>query len=186
MSEVSDPTRYLGNQQNHQRMYDFERDIVRVKNPLSADFTFVYDLMPISVPANGTKDMERYLFRRFLWAMMGEIHNQLTEKRMKEAGEKFSKSHPDALEDPYLLNTQIYDRLPRFDNAEFQKKVHDDCYVGLVSKFGANRTLPNRPTNGQLDPNTPLYQQLVNDDKQLIDEVVTTSVETETQPVVLG
>ena len=34
MSEVSDPTRYLGNQQNHQRMYDFERDIIRVKTLL--------------------------------------------------------------------------------------------------------------------------------------------------------
>ena len=85
-----------------------------------------------------------------------------------------------------MLNTQIYDRLPRADNPEFQKKVHDDCYVGLVSKFGANRTLPNRPTNGQLDPNTPLYMQLVNDDKQLIDEVVTTPLQPVTQAVVLG
>ncbi len=177
MPDYLDPTRYLGNIQNHQRMYEFERDILRVKNPLDADFTFIYDMLPIVVPANGTRDMERYLFRRYLWQMMGHIYNQLTEDRFEVAHEKFSKSHPDVLEDPYLLNEQIWLRLPRFDDPEFQRKVHDDCLVGVVTKFGANRVLPNAPKNGQLDPNTPLFQQLINEDKSLIDGSLPDEVE---------
>lgn len=154
--------------QNHQKMYDFERDILRVKNPLSADFTFIYDGMPVTVPALGTKDMERYLFRRFLWAIMAQIYDQITEAKFEKAHESFTRTHPDVIDDPYLINEKIWLKLPRFDNPEFQKKVHDDCYVGVVSKFGSNRMVLNKPKNGQLDPNTPLFQQLINDDKELL------------------
>lgn len=165
MPEFLDPVRYLGNMQNHQRMYDFERDILRVKNPLNTDFTFIYDMMPITVPANGTKDMERYLVRRYIWNMIGHIYNQITEAKVEKATEAFQRTHPDVIDDPYLINEKIWLKLPRVDNPEFQQKVIKDCVVGVVSKFGSNRTLPNRPTNGLLDPNTPLYEQLINDFK---------------------
>jgi hypothetical protein len=171
MPEYLDPTRYLGNQQNHQKMYDFERDILRVKNPLTTDFTFIYDMMPVVVPANGTKDMERYLVRRYVWNIIGHIYNQITEAKVEKATEAFQRTHPDVIDDPYLINEKIWLKLPRVDNPEFQRKIIADCVLGVVSKFGANRVVANAPKNGQLDPSTPLFEQLINDFKTVgVDE----------------
>lgn len=178
MSDFYDPVKHLGPAINHQKIYDFERDIVRVKNPLNQDFTFIYDLLPQQpVPGNGTKDMERYLFRRYLWAMMQHIYNQLTEARFDKAADAFSRNHPDVIDDPYLINEKIWLKLPRFDDPVFQRKVHADCYVGVVLKFGRNRVIPSRPNTGQLDPNTPLFQQLINEDTMVIGEDSTSEVQ---------
>lgn len=160
MPEYLDPVRYLGNMQNHQKMYDFERDILRVKNPLNQEFTFQYDMMPVTVPAGGTRDMERYLVRRYISNMIGHIYNQITEEKYAKAHEAFTRTHPDVIDDPYLINDKIWLKLPRADNPEFQQKIITDCIVGVVSKFGANRTILNKP-KGQLDPNTPLFEQLI-------------------------
>lgn len=168
MSDAYDPVRHLGNPQHHQRMYDFERDVLRVKNPLNTDFEFIYDSIAIIVPAGRTKDMERYLVRRFIWNMIGHIYNQFAEKKMKDAEEAFKRTHPDIMEDPYLINTQIYDKMKRADDKQFQKQVIKDCIVGLVSRFGANRVVAQKPQNGRLDPNTQLYEQLINDFKTVI------------------
>lgn len=170
MPEYLDPVRYLGNMANHQKMYDFERDILRVKNPLNEDFTFVYDMLPITVPAQGTKDIERYLVRRYIWAIIGHIYNQITAEKFEKAHEAFTRTHPDVIDDPYLLNEQIWLKLPRPDNAEFQQKVINDCIVGVVTKYGSNRQILNKPKNGQLDPNTPLYQTLIDGFKTLTTE----------------
>jgi hypothetical protein len=171
MPEYLDPTRYLGNQQNHQKMFDFERDILRVKNPLNTDFTFQYDSMPITIPASGTKDMERYLVRRYVWNIIGHIYNQITSDKFEKAHEAFTRTHPDVIDDPYLINEKIWLKLPRVDNPEFQAKIIKDCVLGVVSKFGTNRIV-NTPKNGQLDPNTPLFQQLINDFKMVgVDDV---------------
>lgn len=168
MPEGYDPVRHLGNPQNHQRMYDFERDTLRVKNPLTTDFTFIYDSIPITVLAGRTKDMERYLVRRYIWNMIGHIYNVFAEKKMKDAEEAFRRTHPDVMEEPYLINTQIYDKMKRADNPEFQKKVCDDCILGVVSRFGQNRLVANRVNNnGKIDPNTQLYDQLINDFKTI-------------------
>lgn len=168
MPEYLDPTRYLGNIQNHQKMYDFERDILRVKNPLNAEFTFIYDMIPYTIPAGGTKDMERYLVRRYVWKMMGHIYNQLTEAKFEKAHEAFTRTHPDVIDDPYLINEKIWLKLPRADDAQFQQKIINDCIIGVVTKFGSNRVVPNKLKNGQLDPNTPLYAQLINDFKAVL------------------
>lgn len=170
MPDYLDSTRYLGNIQNHQKMYDFERDILRVKNPLQEDFTFVYDQLPITVPAGGTRDMERYLVRNYVWAMIGHIYNQFAEKKMKDAEEAFRRTHPDVMDDPYLINTQIYDKMQRADNPEFQKKVIEDCVIGVVKKYGSDRQVPKEQKNGQLDPNTPLYQTLIDGFKTITPE----------------
>lgn len=164
-------------------MYDFERDIIRAKNPLNADFTFQYDSLPHTVAANSTKDMERYLFRIYLWNMIGHIYNQITEAKFDEFHDKFTRTHPDVIDDPYLLNEKIWLKLPRADNPEFQKKVFTDCMVGVVSKFGSNRQLPQQ-AKGQLDPNTPLFQSLINDYKTvgLIEESAPTPAATEPLP----
>lgn len=168
MAEWQDTTRYLGNMQNHQKMYDFARDILRVKNPLNSDFTFIYDQIPYTVPANGTKDMERYLVHKYIADIMGHIYNQLTEARFEKAQEAFQRTHPDVIDDPYLMNEKIWLKLPRADNPEFQTKIIKDCIIGVVSKFGTNRIVANKPQNGQLDPNTPLYSQLINDFKTVV------------------
>lgn len=182
MPEYLDPVRYLGNMANHQKMYDFERDILRVKNPLEEDFTFVYDQMPIVVPAHGTRDMERYLVRRYIWAMIDHIYQQINSEKMQKALTSFEKSNPDAIIDPYLVNEQIYLKLPRSDNPEFQQKVIQDCIVGLVAKHGSNRVAPKGPKNGQLDPNTPLYQTLIDGFKTVgVDEAP--AISTQTPPV---
>lgn len=154
--------------QNHQKMYDFERDILRVKNPLNQDFTFIFDAMPIIIPSLGTRDMERYYVRRYVEAMIGHIYNQITEQRYDKAHEAFSRTHPDVIDDPYLLNEKIWLKLPRSDNPEFQKKVIDDCIVGLVRKFGSNRVVPKVVENGKLDPNTQLFQTLIDGFKTII------------------
>ncbi len=143
-------------------MYDFERDILRVKNPLSTDFEFVYDQMPFIVPANGTKDMERYLVRRFIDEMIGHVYNIFAEKKMADSEEAFKRTHPDVMDDPYLINQQIYLKMKRSDDPELQKKVIADCIIGVVKKYGSDRQLPtNVAINGRLDPNTPLYQSLI-------------------------
>lgn len=183
MPEYLDPTRYLGNVQNHQKMYDFERDILRVRNPLNEDFEFIYDSMPVVVPASGTKDMERYLVRRYIWAMIGHIYNQITEDKYEKAHASFTRTHPDVIDDPYLINEKIWLKLPRADNPEFQQKVIKDCVIGVVSKFGTNRMVAGKP-KGALDPNTPLFQQLINDFKTIdgLDEPVVEQADA-TQPL---
>jgi hypothetical protein len=165
-----DPVKHLGNPVNHQKMYDFERDILRVKNPLTTDFEFVYDMLPIVVPAQGTRDMERYLVRNYIWAMIGHIYQLFAAKKMVDAEDSFRRTHPDVMDDPYLINTQIYDKMKRADNPEFQKKVIDDCIVGVVRKYGSDRQLPKQIQNGQLDPNTPLYMSLIDGFKTIAPE----------------
>ena len=165
--EVNDPVRYRGDLTTHQKMYDFERDILRVKNPLDKDFTFIYDGLPITVPAQGTKDMERYFVRNYIFNMIGHIYNLFAEEKMKSAEESFKRTHPDIMDDPYLINTQIYDKMKRSDNPEFQKKVIADCIVGVVKKYGSDRQLPRSVENGKLDPNTPLYMSLIDGFKTL-------------------
>jgi hypothetical protein len=167
MPDYQDPTRFLGNMQNHQKMYDFERDILRVKNPLTTDFTFIYDMLPITVPSQGTLDIERYLVRRYIWAMIGHIYEQLNEARIEKAHEAFSRTQPDVIDDPYLLNTKIYDRLPRSDDPKFQEQVIKDCIIGVVKKYGSDRQIPKQVQNGRLDPNTPLYMTLIDGFKTL-------------------
>lgn len=190
MPDYLDPVRYLGNMSNHQKMYDFERDILRVKNPLAEDFTFVYDSLPITIPAQGTKDMERYLVRRYIWAILGHIFEQLNSERIEKAHEAFTRTQPDVIDDPYLLNTKIYDRLPRADDPKFQEQVIKDCVVGLVSKYGSNRTIPKAASNGKLDPNTALYHKLIDGFKSIIPEnqtpkqaQPTQNTQTATQPL---
>lgn len=168
MPEYLDPVRYLGNMANHQKMYDFERDILRVRNPLNQDFEFIYDGLPIIVPAQGTLDMERYLVRRYIWNMIGHIYQQFAARKMAEAEEAFRRNHPDVMDDPYLMNTQIYDKMKRSDDPEFQQKVIKDCIVGVVSKYGSNRAMPKQAKNGSLDPNTPLYMNLIDDFKTVL------------------
>lgn len=171
MPEYIDPTKYLGSITNHQKMYDFERDVLRVKNPLNAEFTFIYDQLPHTVPANGTKDMERYLARRFAENMISHLYNQFAEAQVEKFTEAFQRTHPDVIDDPYLINEKIWLKIKRADDPEFQKKVIKDCIVGVVSRFGANRTLPFAPKNTNLDPNTPLFEKLINDFKMVtVDE----------------
>lgn len=168
MSDI-DPVRHLGDPVNHQRMYDFERDILRVKNPLNEDFTFIFDQLPIMVPALGTKDLERYLVRRYISNIIGHIYNIFAEKKMRDAEETFKRIHPDVMDDPYLINTQIYDKMKRSDNPEFQKQVIDDCIIGVVKKYGSDRQVPRTLPMGQLDPNTQLYQKLIDGFKTISD-----------------
>jgi hypothetical protein len=170
MAEWEDPVKFRGNMTNHQKMYDFERDILRVKNPLDTDFTFIYDQLPVTVIAHGTKDMERYFVRRYIDQMIGHIYNLFAEKKMVEAEETFKRTHPDIMDDPYLINQQIYLKMKRSDDPEFQKKVIADCIVGVVKKYGSDRQLPRGVENGRLDPNTPLYMSLIDGFKTLADD----------------
>jgi hypothetical protein len=183
MPEFLDPVRYLGNMSNHQKMYDFERDMIRVRNPLQEDFEFVYDMLPIVVPAQGTKDMERYLVRRYVWNMIGHIYNIFAEEKMKKAEEAFRRNHPDVMDDPYLINTQIYDKMKQADDPEFQKKVIADCVIGVVSKYGSDRKPPKAVNSGRLDPDTPLYQSLIDGFKTLVDTPEPSSQPFQQQPI---
>lgn len=186
MAEYNDSTRYLGNITNHQRMYDFERDILRVKNPLDEDFTFIYDQMPITVVSKGTKDMERYFVRRYIDAMIGHIYNLFAEKKMIDTEEAFKRTHPDVMDDPYLINTQIYDKMKRSDDPKFQKQVIDDCIVGVVKKYGSDRQLPKQQAMGRLDPTTPLYQSLIDGFKSVNDDTLKDEPKQEEATVALG
>ncbi|HEX9059100.1 MAG TPA: hypothetical protein VF941_02880 [Clostridia bacterium] len=161
MAEFYDPLKHLGDPLQHQKMYDFERDILRVKNPLNTEFTFYYDLLPHTIPVGATKDMERYLVRNFIFHMMQHIYNQMATHEMEEKEQAFRKMHPDTIEDPYLRNTQIYDKMKRFDDPTFQQQVVKDCILGVVKKFGRDRVLPPQQKQGSLDPNTPLYMSLI-------------------------
>lgn len=170
MPVYDDTVRFRGNTANHQKMYEFERDILRVKNPLDEDFTFIYDQQPTTVPANGTLDMKRYLVRRYIDAMIGRIYQLFASKKMADSEEAFRRTHPDVMDDPYLINTQIYDKIKRQDDPELQKKVIADCIVGVVKKFGSDRQLVKPGTNGRLDPNTPLYMSLIDGFKTVVPE----------------
>src|ERR1017187_7277337 len=123
MPEWLDPVKYLGSQQNHQKAYEFERDIIRAKNSLNADFNWQYDGLPEVVPALSTVDMERYKFRRYVEAMISHVFNQVTELKFSKAHEAFTRTHPDVIDDPYLINEQIWLKLPRIDDPTFQKQV---------------------------------------------------------------
>lgn len=185
MADYYDPVRHLGDPVAHQKMYDFERDIIRAKNPLNQDFVFFYDSLPHTIPANATKDMDRYLFRRYIENMIGHIYNQITEAKFAKAEEAFQRTHPDVIDDPYLINDKIWLKLPRADNRDFQKKVYDDCFVAVVSKFGSDRVVKQVQNNGALDTNTPLFQQLINAEKRSLDDIVPEeqSPVVETQPL---
>jgi hypothetical protein len=168
MPESIDSVRYLGDAATHQKMYDFWHDVMRVKNPLNEDFSFVYDGLPVVIPAGGTRDMERYFLRVFIPEMIGHIYNQFAAPKMEEMKEKFERTHPDIMSDPYLINEQIYLKMKRSDDPEFQKKVCEDCIVGVVKKYGSDRQLPRQQQVGKLDPNTPLYMKYIEDFKTVI------------------
>ncbi len=169
---------------NHQKMYDFERDILRVKNPLQEDFEFVYDMLPIIVSAGGTKDMERYLVRRYIWNMIGHLYNIFAADKMEKAEEAFRRTHPDVMDDPYLINQQIYLKMKRADDPLFQETVIKDCVIGVVSKYGSNRQIPKVANSGKLDANTPLYQSLIDGFKTLVDDKqASTAQPMQSQPI---
>src|SRR5258708_21473705 len=115
--------------------------------------------------------MERYFVRRYMNEMIGHIYNLIAEKKMVEAEEAFKRTHPDVMDDPYLINTQIYDKMKRSDDPKLQQQVIDDCIIGVVKKYGSDRQLPrNVAANGRLDPNTPLYQSLIDGFRTILPE----------------
>lgn len=146
---------------NHEKLHMFARDIIRVKNPLSKDFRFKFDSIWYTVPAGGTKDMERYLADKYVWDCYQHIVGEMIISEGNKALDNYLKMNPNLLLDKYAENRMVWDKIPRLDNQDLQRKVIRNLVVGLVEKFGEDQevTVPQ----GKLDKQTPFYQELLNE-----------------------
>ena len=155
-----DPVRYQGNMQNHEKLHMFARDIIRVKNPLTEDFRFMYDSVWYTVPAGQTKDFERYLADHFVWKITDFILGQMFEQQAESAVSNYQKFNPMVILSPYIKSEMVLKNLKRKDDPELQKAVVRSVVVGLIEKFGEDREIP-KPSTGSLPSSAPLYQELL-------------------------
>lgn len=111
-------------------------DVIRVYNPLGEPFRFMYDSRWFSVPAKGTKDIERFLARHYFHKIAEFIIGQ----QMLEKGEELLARREKQGQPPFLNkydeNKAIWDNTPRLDNPELLEKIGDSVILGLVEEYG--------------------------------------------------
>lgn len=150
---------------NRREMYRKSRDTIRIFNPLAIQFRFMHDSFWHTIPAKGTKDVERYLadlyFRKIAQHIIGEMGIKQGEAllvKRKKSGQ------PDYL-DKYAENREIWDKSPRMDNSELLQKIKEDVILGLVEEYGMElpEELPNQPRIDTRD----VYEKILSQDKRI-------------------
>ncbi len=149
-------------------MARISRDIIRVYNPLDFPFKFKWDSYPQSIPAKGTKDIERYLAMAYLKKiaqyMIGEQimlkGKELLELREKQLGKQFL--------DKYEENKEVWDKTPKMNDPELIKAIGETVILGLVEEYGMEDVVDNeQPLEKKDTPYDDAYKLM---NRPLIDD----------------
>lgn len=112
------------------------KDIIRVHNPLDTPFRFKYDSFPHVIPAKGDKDMERYLAEQYRKKIIEHMIGQEQLKQGKELLELREKQLGKTFLDKYEENKEVWDRVPRQNDAQLIEAYTEIVVVGLVAEYG--------------------------------------------------
>ena len=165
------------NELTQREMYRRSRDTMRVYNPLSEPFKFMWDSYTQTVPAKGTKDFERYLSDHYFKKIAGRMIDDLIEAKTHELEKKREKTGNDWA-DLYSKNAEIMRQVPRKDNPELLKKIKDEVILGLVEEYGIEEA-EEVPNQVQADRRDVFEQVLGGEDRRVVD----TTQETASIPV---
>jgi hypothetical protein len=155
------------NEASQREMYRKSRDTIRVYNPLSEPFRFLYDSYPQTVPAKSYKDMERYLANLYFRKISEKIINDMITAKTEQIVEKKKKTGNDWI-DKYAENREIMTQVPRTDDPVLLKKIHDDVIIGLVEEYGMEEPI-NMPSMPQAD-RRDVFEQILGQDKRVAKE----------------
>jgi hypothetical protein len=112
------------------------RDLIRVFNPLKQPFRFKWDSYPQVVPAEGYKDIERYLAQHYL----KKISQHLIGLQAREKGEELmklrQKQFGKTFLDKYEENKEVWDRVPRTNDPQLIEAIAEQVIIGLVEEYG--------------------------------------------------
>lgn len=111
-------------------------DTIRIFNPLDHPFRFYWDSFPWVVPAQGTKDVPRYIAMHYFKKMSDTLIGQqllaqgaeLLAMREKQFGKRFN--------DKYEENTEVWDRVPKLNDPELMAAVMERVILGVIEEYG--------------------------------------------------
>jgi hypothetical protein len=152
------------NESNQREMYRKSRDTIRVFNPLSEPFRFLYDSYPQTVPAKSYKDMERYLANLYFRKISEKIINDMIAAKTEQIVDK-KKATGNSWIDKYAENREIMTQVPRTDDPTLLKKIHEDVIIGLVEQYGMEEPI-NMPSQPQAD-RRDVFEQIMATDKRV-------------------
>lgn len=126
-------------------------DTLRILNPLDYPFRYQWDGFWHSVPAHGTKDVERYLanhyFKKISATIIGLQAQAFGDQLLKLREKQFGKSFIDKYEE----NKEVWDRAPRIDDPDLLKQILDTVIVGLVEEYGMDLPIEGAPDVPKVD-----------------------------------
>jgi hypothetical protein len=137
-------------------------DVIRVHNPLTEDFRFMYDRVWWKVNAGADKDMERFLARKFFTDISQLIVGQMIAKKGEDMLDKRAREGKEQIYDKYIENKEIWDKMPRMDNKELLQKVMDDCILGVVERYGSDAG-PEEEVVKAKDPTKTIMDEVIDE-----------------------
>lgn len=135
-------------------------DTIRIYNPLDHAFVFMYDRYNHKIPAKSTKDLDRYLanhfFKKICDYMIGEQilkeGEELKKLREQQMGKQFL--------DKYEENVQIWDRVPKLNDADLIQQIKDVVVLGLVEEYGMDQIEEEERVPEQALDYRPIHEQI--------------------------
>ena len=118
-------------------------DIIRIKNPDTADFSVEWDKRYWRVPAQNTLDVPRYIAIKYCKDKAVNTINKVNDKmHAKEMEERAAKGLP-SFESKWHEEQATYaqPRYPKTNDRELLSKLYSEYWVGLVYEFGKDQPL---------------------------------------------
>ena len=140
-------------------MRELERrslDIIRVKNPDTADFFAEWDKRYWRVPAGGTLDVPRYIAIKYCKDKAVDTINKADAKlHDKEMEERRAKGLPE-FESKWQEEqaTHAQPRYPKSNDRELLSKLYGEYWLGLVYEYGKDNPMqaPDQATELDMTP----------------------------------
>ena len=121
----------------HRELYRKSRDIIRVYNPLTIDFRYMYDRLWFTVKKQSTKDIERFHAEFYLKAVTDYIIGQMAITK----GEAMIKDREKLGLQPFLNkydeNQAVWNNVQKTDDKSLRDEIGNQVIIGLVSEYGA-------------------------------------------------
>lgn len=175
------PTEELWHAEQERR----SRDIIRIANPTDKEFVIIWGHPPkyFRVPANGTLDVDRYLAEAYWRDMTVQMINEMGVKMGADLIERISKTKPDVMYDDYLIQKEVWDKVPRTDNEKILRELTPKLWLGLVRKYGLD--IPKQESSYPEMDLRNQQEKILGDmeDKVVVDEAYTPPLLDETPPL---